>query len=63
MLVTASVDAIQMINRLNLENDLEMSGQVVWTGKSSMDIRMELRQVRRPNDLQAASCIAWTAKR
>lgn len=45
MLVTAAVDAIQINHRLNLDNDLEMSGQVAWTGSSSMDIRMELRQV------------------
>ena len=41
----ASVDAIQINHRLDLDNDLEMSGQVVWTGKSSMDIRMEITQV------------------
>lgn len=46
MLVTAAVDAIHLRKRLNLDSDIKMSGQVVWTGKSAMDIRMQLTQVR-----------------
>ena len=45
MLVTASVDAIQLRKRLAIETDMTIQGQVVWTGSSSMDIRMELLQV------------------
>lgn len=45
ILVTASVDAIQLKHRLSLDNDLSVTGKVVWTGRSSMDIRLELRQV------------------
>ncbi len=45
MLVTASVDAIQLRRRLAIETDMTIQGQVVWTGSSSMDIRMELTQV------------------
>lgn len=45
ILVTAAVDAIHLRRRLNLHSDIEMSGQVVWTGKSAMDIRMQLTQV------------------
>ncbi len=45
MLVTASVDAIQLRKRLAIETDMTVHGQVVWTGSSSMDIRMELLQV------------------
>ena len=45
MLVTASVDAIQLRKRLAIETDMTIQGQVVWTGSSSMDIRMELVQV------------------
>lgn len=45
MLVTASVDAIQLSRRLAIEEDMTIQGQVVWTGSSSMDIRMELLQV------------------
>ena len=48
MLVTASVDAIQLRKRLAIETDMTIQGQVVWTGSSSMDIRMELLQVYIP---------------
>jgi acyl-coenzyme A thioesterase 9 len=44
LLVTASVDAINLVRSLTLEHDLIMSGQVVWTGSSSLDVRMEVRQ-------------------
>ena len=43
--MTAAVDAIHLRKRLDLQRDIKMSGQVVWTGKSAMDIRMELTQV------------------
>jgi len=43
--VTASVDRIALARRLTLDADLTMAGSVVWTGRSAMDIRMELRQV------------------
>jgi acyl-coenzyme A thioesterase 9 len=43
--VTAAVDAIHLSKRLKIDTDVTMSGQVVWTGSSSMDIRMELLQV------------------
>lgn len=45
VLVTASVDAIQLRKKLAIETDMIIEGQVVWTGASSMDIRMELLQV------------------
>ena len=32
MLVTASVDAIQLRKRLAIETDMTIQGQVVWTG-------------------------------
>ena len=43
--MTASVDAIHLRRRLDLHQDIQVSGQVVWTGKSAMDIRMQLNQV------------------
>ena len=46
MLVTASVDRIEMASRLQLSANLIMRGQVVWTGRSSMDICMQLFQAR-----------------
>ena len=44
LLVTAAVDAIYLRRRLDLSQDVQVSGQVVWTGKSAMDIRMQLTQ-------------------
>ena len=40
MLVTASVDNVKMLNRLNMNNDLTLTGSVAWTGRSAMLIRM-----------------------
>ena len=45
VLVTASVDAIELLERLTLDRDLQVSGQVVWTGRSSLDIKMQMSQV------------------
>lgn len=45
LLVTASVDRITLARRLALDADLTMAGSVIWTGRSALDIRMQLRQV------------------
>lgn len=58
LLVTAAVDAIHLRRRLDLNQDVQVSGQVVWTGKSAMDIRMQLTQVR---PLLPWFCIEWLA--
>jgi acyl-CoA hydrolase len=42
--VTASVDAIELARPLDLARDMTIIGRVVWTGRSSLDIRMELHQ-------------------
>jgi acyl-coenzyme A thioesterase 9 len=45
ILVTATVEAIHFNPPpLHLEKDMKLSGRVVWTGKSSMDILIEVRQ-------------------
>lgn len=44
LLVTASVDKIHLRKRITLDQDVRMSGAVVWVGRSSMVIRMEIRQ-------------------
>ena len=44
--MTAWVDAIRLRHQLSMDNDMEVSGRVVWTGKSSLDIQMELKQAR-----------------
>lgn len=47
LLVTATVEEISLrSSQLSLDEEMRMSGRVVWTGKSSIDIRMELEQVR-----------------
>ncbi len=46
LLVTASVDEISVRHPLRLERDVVVRGQVVWTGRSALDIRMQLFQVR-----------------
>jgi acyl-coenzyme A thioesterase 9 len=42
MLVTASVDRIAVKHRANLQDDMTLSGSVVWVGKSSMEIALKL---------------------
>lgn len=44
LLVTASVDEISVRHPLRLERDVVVRGQVVWTGRSALDIRMQLFQ-------------------
>lgn len=39
-IVTASVDRVRYLHRPNLKDDLMLSGQVTWVGRSSMEIGM-----------------------
>ena len=57
-LVTASVDSIALTKQLNLDQDLKLSGQVVWTGRSALDIRMQVSQVRSLND-SVGDAVQW----
>lgn len=43
VIVTASVDRIRLRKRPQVREDQHLSGQVTWTGTSSMEIRMEYR--------------------
>lgn len=43
VIVTASVDRIRLRKRPHVAQDQHLSGQVTWTGTSSMEIRMEYR--------------------
>ena len=45
LLVTAAVDAIEAQHPLQMSADMTMRGQVVWTGRTALDLRMELIQV------------------
>jgi len=42
LLVTASVDRIRLSSNPKLDRDMEMTGRVVWTGSSSMQIDLEV---------------------
>jgi len=42
--VTAAVDAIEAQHPLQMSADMTMRGQVVWTGRTALDLRMELIQ-------------------
>ncbi|MEW5304355.1 MAG: hypothetical protein WDW36_006971 [Sanguina aurantia] len=44
LLVTASVDEIELLHPISIERNITMSGQVVYTGSSSLDIQMQLVQ-------------------
>jgi len=69
LLVTASVDAIHLRHPLSMDNDMAVSGRVVWTGKSALDIQMELTQAcaqshagtRGPRTLALAPLARWRA--
>eukprot|EP00884_Botryococcus_braunii_P007169 jgi/Botrbrau1/16453/Bobra.0142s0049.1 len=62
ILVTASVDAIKLKHRLSFDNDLSVTGKVVWTGRSSMDILMELRQAHHQHDVSLAALFTFVAR-
>ncbi|XP_040993257.1 acyl-coenzyme A thioesterase 9, mitochondrial-like [Juglans microcarpa x Juglans regia] len=44
LLVTASVDRIVLKKPISVEFDLKIVGSVIWVGRSSMDIQMEVTQ-------------------
>ncbi|KAK9352639.1 HotDog domain-containing protein [Lipomyces doorenjongii] len=44
-IVTASVDRISLLKRLTVLEDIELSGNVTWTGRSSMEITIKARTV------------------
>lgn len=45
VLVTATVETINVSSRpLQLDKDMKLSGRVIWTGKSSMDLQIEATQ-------------------
>lgn len=45
VLVTATVEAIRMNQAgLTLNEDMKMTGRVIWTGRSSLDIQLEVKQ-------------------
>ncbi|EFN56025.1 hypothetical protein CHLNCDRAFT_145453 [Chlorella variabilis] len=60
LLVTAGVEAIELrSSRLELREDMKMSGRVVWAGSSSVDIGMELEQA---GQLQLTALFTFVAR-
>jgi len=49
LLVTAAVDRISISRPLLVTEDLFLTGRVIWTGNSSMLVRMSMRAGRRPS--------------
>lgn len=50
LLVTAAVDRINFSRPLLITEDLFLTGRVIWTGNSSMLVRMSMRAGRRPGE-------------
>lgn len=50
LLVTAAVDKIRLDRPLPINEDVFLSGRVIWTGSSSMLVRMTMRAGRRPGE-------------
>ncbi|KAF7326874.1 hypothetical protein MVEN_02581300 [Mycena venus] len=46
-IVTASVDRLDMLSPLNPSRDLRLSGQVIYTGKSSMEVAVKMETIGR----------------
>ncbi|GLB44663.1 putative thioesterase thiol ester dehydrase-isomerase [Lyophyllum shimeji] len=44
-IVTASVDRLDMLAQLNPSRDLRLSGQVIYTGRSSMEVAVKMESV------------------
>ncbi|KIM37937.1 hypothetical protein M413DRAFT_448199 [Hebeloma cylindrosporum] len=49
-IVTASVDRLDMLNPLNPRRDLRLSGHVIYTGRSSMEIAVKMESVASPEE-------------
>nr|XP_040572619.1 acyl-coenzyme A thioesterase 9, mitochondrial-like [Lepeophtheirus salmonis] len=47
--VTALVDRLKIISNLSIEEDIRMSGQVTWSGSSSLEASIEIHQGKGSN--------------
>ena len=59
MLVTASVDRIVLKKPISVDKDLKISGSIIWVGRSSIEIQMEVitqgNVIRKMNRIQFES--------
>ncbi|XP_050252195.1 acyl-coenzyme A thioesterase 2, chloroplastic isoform X2 [Quercus robur] len=59
MLVTASVDRIVLKKPVSVDKDLKISGSVIWVGRSSIEIQMEvITQGEGPDDSDSVALTA-----
>jgi acyl-coenzyme A thioesterase 9 len=62
MLVTACVDQITILRPLRMSHDVQLRGQVSWVGRSSMEIRMEVRDRTDADKLVLVAHFTFVAK-
>lgn len=49
LLVTASVDKIVLKKPITVDIDLKIVGSVIWVGRTSMEIQLEVIQLKKGN--------------
>ncbi|XP_057754106.1 acyl-coenzyme A thioesterase 2, chloroplastic [Arachis stenosperma] len=59
IVVTASVDKIVLKRPISVDNDLKIVGSVIWVGRSSIEIQLEVTQCK--EDGSASDSVALTA--
>ncbi|KAF8890622.1 Thioesterase/thiol ester dehydrase-isomerase [Infundibulicybe gibba] len=60
-IVTASVDRLDMLAPLVSTRDLRLSGQVIYTGKSSMEVAVRMESVGKGNPMKPFSMVCRDA--
>ncbi|XP_058094330.1 acyl-coenzyme A thioesterase 2, chloroplastic [Magnolia sinica] len=61
LLVTASVDKMVLKKPIRVDTDLKIAGAVIWVGRSSIEIRMEVTQAPPQESSDPSDPIALTA--
>ncbi|KAK9069048.1 hypothetical protein SSX86_013164 [Deinandra increscens subsp. villosa] len=60
LLVTASVDKMVLKKTIRVDDDLKMAGLVIWVGRSSIDVKLEVTQLSR-DSTNITETVALTA--
>ena len=60
LLVTASVDRIVLKKPISVDNDLRISGSVIWVGSSSIEIQLEVSETTEGTKLLTILCM-WSS--
>ncbi|KAI4329921.1 hypothetical protein MLD38_028251 [Melastoma candidum] len=61
LLVTASVDRIVLKKTISVDVDLKIAGSVIWVGRSSVEIQLEVTQVAQGEESDGVNPVALTA--